>query len=67
MSEQQLGPLAVSVDEAARLLAVSRDLVYDLVATGELVSVRLGRRTVIPVIALQELIATGRGSPDETS
>ena len=50
------GPLAVSVEEAGRLLGVSRDLVYDMVARRELVAVRLGRRIVIPVRALQEML-----------
>ena len=54
-------PLAVSVEEAGRLLGVSRDLVYDMVARHELPAVRLGRRIVIPVRALEEVV----GEPDE--
>lgn len=50
------GPLAVSVDEAGRLLGISRDLVYDMVARRELVAVRLGRRIVIPVRALRDIL-----------
>lgn len=46
--------LALSVDEAAALIGVSRDLVYDLVARGEIPSVRLGRRIVVPRRALEE-------------
>jgi excisionase family DNA binding protein len=49
-SGQRLG---LSVDEAASLLGVSRDLVYDLIARGELPSVRLGRRIVVPRRALE--------------
>ena len=33
----------LSVDEAAQLLGVSRDAVYDAVARGEILSVRVGR------------------------
>lgn len=53
--------LAVSVNEAARLLGVSRDLVYDLVARGELPAIRLGRRLVVARRSLQNLLA---GQPD---
>lgn len=53
---EPIKPLAVSVDEAGRLLGVSRDLVYDMVARHELVSVRLGRRIVVPVRALEEIL-----------
>jgi excisionase family DNA binding protein len=50
-------PLVLSVAHAARHLGVSKSLVYDLVARGELPSLRLGRRVVIPTQALLALIA----------
>jgi excisionase family DNA binding protein len=40
--------VALSVDEAGALLGISRDIAYDLVGRGELPSVRLGRRLVVP-------------------
>lgn len=49
--------LALSVEEAGTLLGISRDLAYDLVARGELPSVRLGRRLVVPRLALEETLA----------
>jgi excisionase family DNA binding protein len=49
--------LALSVEEAGTLLGISRDLAYDLVARGELPSVRLGRRLVVPRVALEETLA----------
>lgn len=49
-------PLAVSITEAGRLLGVSRDLVYDMVARHELGSVRLGRRIVVPVRAIEAIL-----------
>jgi excisionase family DNA binding protein len=62
--------LTVSVVNAAQLLGVSRALAYELVARGELPSLRLGRRVVIPRRALEALIehATGGNGPgdDET-
>lgn len=57
-------PLAVSVDEAGRLLGVSRDLVYDMVARHQLGAVRLGRRIVIPVRALEEVLGAGPNDVD---
>lgn len=42
----------LTVPEAARLLRVSRNLAYDLVARGELPSLRLGRVIRIPTQAL---------------
>jgi excisionase family DNA binding protein len=52
--------LTLTVEEAARLLGISRALGYELVARGELPCVRLGRRIVVPrraLIALLELPA----------
>ena len=48
--------LAVSVDEAARLLDISRDLAYDLIRRGELPAVKLGRRIVVPRRQLEVLL-----------
>ena len=38
----------VTVGEAARPLGISRGLAYDLVRQGEIPSIRLGRRVVVP-------------------
>jgi excisionase family DNA binding protein len=46
--------LAIRVDEAARLLGLSRAMVYQMVARGELPHVRVGRAVIIPVKALEE-------------
>ncbi|MGH9158280.1 MAG: helix-turn-helix domain-containing protein [Acidimicrobiales bacterium] len=59
--------LAISVDEAARLLGISRDLAYDLVRRGELPSVRLGRRIVVPRVKLDVVLAKAAGGPPDTS
>ena len=49
-------PLVLSISETAELLGVSDDLVYDLVARGELPCLRLGRRRVIPRAAIELVI-----------
>lgn len=50
-------PLVLSVSEAARLLGVSKSLVYDLLTRGELPALRLGRRVVVPTGALLALVS----------
>lgn len=49
-------PLALSVEDAAYLLHISRGLAYELVARGEIPAIRLGRRIVIPRVALEKLL-----------
>lgn len=48
--------LAVSVAEAARLLGIGRTLAYRCVQTGELPSITLGGRILIPRMALEQII-----------
>lgn len=51
--------LTITVDEAAELLGVSRSTAYSLVRQGELPSLRLGRRIVVPVRRLLALLDAG--------
>ncbi len=48
--------LIVSVPEAAELLGVSDDLVYELTERGNLPCIRLGRRKLIPRQAIDALV-----------
>lgn|SRR3546814_358259 len=47
-------PLTLSVTEAGNLLGVSRSTAYELVRSGELESVKLRRRVVVPVAAIAD-------------
>ena len=49
-------PLTVSVAAAAKLLGIGRGTAYDCVRTGQLPSIKLGRRIVIPIGAIRALI-----------
>ena len=53
-SEQRL---TRTVEEVAELLGVSRGKAYQCVRTGELRAVRLGRRIVVPLAVIEELLA----------
>ena len=53
-------PLTMSVDDAARLLGISRGLAYDAARRGELPTIRLGRRLLVPTARLLELVGSDR-------
>ncbi len=53
----------LSVAEAAQVLGISRSHAYELVARGELPSLRLGRRVLIPSMALERIVAPKPGEP----
>jgi excisionase family DNA binding protein len=46
----------LTVSEAARLLRLSRAFTYELIARGELPSVRFGRRIMIPRAAIERIL-----------
>jgi excisionase family DNA binding protein len=54
---QSLQPLAYSVEQAAELLGVCRKHAYECIAEGTIPSVRIGRRILIPRMALEKLLA----------
>jgi excisionase family DNA binding protein len=54
-------PLTLSVPEAAKALGIGRGLAYELVRTGQIPCLRLGRRIVIPRHGLANLVSHGPG------
>jgi excisionase family DNA binding protein len=49
--------LTMSVPEAARALGISRGHAFAMVHSGELPSIRLGKRLLVPIAALYRMIA----------
>jgi excisionase family DNA binding protein len=49
--------LAFSIEEAAETLGVSRDHIYDLLRTGQLRSIKSGRRRLITRGAIEAYLA----------
>jgi excisionase family DNA binding protein len=62
-------PLVCSVDEAAELLGVGRTLVFRLIATGKIESLKIGSRRLIPRAAIdgyiERLSADQSAEPDQ--
>jgi excisionase family DNA binding protein len=61
--DRSAAPEAVSVEEAARRAGVSRAFLYQRLASGELPSIRLGKRRLVRVEALRAwLLGHERGA-----
>ena len=58
-------PLVISVEEAAKLLGISRGLAYEAARQGELPVIRLGRRLLVPRARLLELVGAAHGFPSD--
>jgi len=54
-------PVLYRVDEAAAALRLSRSLVYELIRSGRLRTVRQGRRRLVPVSALADYVESMEG------
>ena len=48
--------LTLTVVEAAKMLGISRGLAYEMVRTGEIPSIRFGKRILVPRRALELLL-----------
>ena len=53
---EHIAPLAVSVEDAARVIGYSRSGVYELIASGDLKAFKLGRRRLILMAELKAWI-----------
>ena len=58
-------PLTLTVEQAAKLLGIGRSTAYELVHTGDIPSLRLGRRIVVPIARLNDLLGSTPVSPGE--
>lgn len=60
-------PLLITVTEAARVLAVGRTSVYQLIWDGELKPVRIGRSIRFPIAELERFVADRAAAPSAAS
>jgi len=57
--------LVMTVEEAAKILGISRPSAYQGVVRGEIPSIRVGKRILIPRAALEKLL--NEAAPEKTS
>jgi len=50
-------PLTLSVEESAKILGLSRASAYEAVRTGQIPSLRFGKRIVVPRAALNKMLS----------
>lgn len=51
--------LAVSVNEAARIIGVGRTSIYSMIRDGQIETLKIGRRTVVKTSSLRRIIDQG--------
>ena len=50
------GTLTVTIDEAAKRLGIGRNQAYEAARSGQIPVIRIGKRILVPVHALEQLI-----------
>lgn len=49
--------LTLSIAEAAKTLGIGRSAAYEAARTGDLPTIRIGKRILVPIAALEKLLA----------
>jgi len=55
-------PLAVRIPDAVRMTGLGRSKLYELIAAGDLETIKIGRCTLVPIDALKALLANARAT-----
>ena len=53
-------PICVKINDAARMIGIGRTKLYELISTGELETVKIGKATRVTTASLRELVKRGR-------
>ena len=59
--EAQNTRLTITVAEAARLLGIGRNQAYEAARRGELPVIRIGKRLIVPLAALERILQGAAG------
>ncbi len=54
----------LSVEETAKVLGIGRNSAYEGVRTGQIPSIRIGKRILVPRIALERILENAGSQPD---
>lgn len=58
--KQHVEPICVRVNDAARMIGVGRTKLYELISTGELETIKIGKATRITTASLRKLVERHR-------
>lgn len=60
MDDERLRPLTVRIPEACRLTGIGRSKLYELIAGGEVETIKIGAITLLPVDGLLRFLESKR-------
>lgn len=57
---QAVEPLAVRIPLAAQMLGIGKSTLYEMIAAGEIETIKIGRSTLVPTDSLRAFLARRR-------
>jgi excisionase family DNA binding protein len=60
--EEKIERRTCSIEEAAKALGVCKAVAYEAARTGELPTIKFGRRILVPLVALDRILDGAKGS-----
>ena len=60
-------PIAIRIEQATRMMGISRTKLYELIGAGEVETIKLGRATLVLVESLRALVERRRPAPNAGS
>jgi hypothetical protein len=67
MKQDEPGTLAISIASAAKALGLGRNAAYFAASQGQIPTIRIGRRLLVPMVALQRLLEGSQRNLDAPS
>ena len=64
VAEKLMESATLSVEETAKVVGIGRNSAYEGVRTGEIPSIRIGKRILVPRIALERILENAGSQPD---
>jgi excisionase family DNA binding protein len=53
-------PQSISISDAARAIGIGRTKLYELINTGDLKTLKIGRRTLVSAASIKALVSGGQ-------
>lgn len=60
MTQAQLQPITVRIRDACLLTGIGRSKLYELIAAGEIETIKIGSITLVPVSSLEAMLQRSR-------
>ena len=60
-------PIALSINDTARILSLGRTTIYGLINKGQLETIKLGRRTLIKTASVHRLMGHEQGAANDAA